>query len=144
MPSVRRFIQRSDEWTRKVNKYRTERLKKELEKKGVETPIDLTTFTYPIFDNIPNKKEIKPKYKVGDMVYVLYNEPHKFSKNANGEDTKQNTKSFRVGDLRLSKKKYKISKVLYYSGNIMYRYMLDGYPSNRKQSASFTENELRN
>jgi len=127
-----------------LNKYRTERLKKELEKKGVETPVDLTTFTYPIFDNIPNKKEIKPKYKVGDMVYVLYNEPHKFSKNANGEETKQNTKSFRVGDLRLSKKKYKISKVLYYSGNIMYRYMLDGYPTNRKQSASFVESELRN
>jgi len=127
-----------------LNKHRTDRLKKQLEKKGSDFPVDLTTFTYPIFDNIPNKKAIKPKYKEGDMVYVLYNEPHKFSRNANGEETKQNTKSFRMGDLRLSKKKYKISKVLYYSGIPMYRYMLDGYPSNRKQSASFTENELRN
>ena len=122
-----------DEVREKLNKYRISR--------GVKLPKDITTYEYPIFDNLEPKIKhvkkgggdvnddiqqytiIKPKYKVGDMVYVLYNEPHKFSKNANGEETKQNTKSFRVGDLRLSKKKYKISKVLYYSGNIMYRYM---------------------
>jgi len=47
------------------------------------------------------------------------------------------------GDLRLSIKKYRISQILYYSGNPAYRYLLDGYPTNRKQSASFTEEELK-
>ena len=144
----------SKAWTQSIdmvreqlNEYRKKRLNKQLAKKGASFPVDLTTFEYPTFDNIiiSNKKakQIQPKYKVGDLVNVLYNEPHKFSLNKYGEAVKQNTKSFRMGDLRLSKKKYAISKVLYYSGNPSYRYLLDGYPANQKQSASFTEQELK-
>ena len=88
-------------------------------------------------------KFVPPKFKVGEMVHVLYNEPRKFNRNQNGENVKQNTKNFRMGDLRLSIKKYKIIQVLYYSGNPAYRFLLDGYPTNRKQTASFTEEELK-
>jgi len=134
-----------------LNKYREKRLNKQMSLKGSKFPVDLQTYEYPVFDNSKISKsgnknkliEIKPKYKVGDLVNVLYNEPYKFSLNKNGEAMKQNTKSFRMGDLRLSKKKYKISKVLYYSGNPPYRYLLDGYPVNSKQSESFTEEELK-
>ena len=48
-----------------------------------------------------------------------------------------------MGDMTLSKQKYRVSNVLYYSGYPSYRYMLDGYPKNKNQSASFTEEELR-
>ena len=48
-----------------------------------------------------------------------------------------------MGDLRLSIKKYKINQVLYYSGYPAYTYLLDGYPTNWRQSASFTEEELK-
>ena len=118
-----------------LNDYRKKRFEKKYEKDG---PIDLTTYKYPFFDS-PKK----PKYKVGDLVSVIYNEPRSFSLNASGENTKQNTKNFRMGDMTLSKKKYRVSNVLYYSGYPSYRYMLDGYPKNKKQSASFTEEELR-
>jgi len=143
------WIQAIDMVRTELNKYRTERLKKQFSKKGESFPVNLQTYEYPVFDNskiINNSKklkELKPKYKVGDLVNVLYNEPYKFSLNKNGEATKQNTKSFRMGDLRLSKKKYKISKVLYYAGNPSYRYLLDGYPVNTRQTASFTEEELK-
>jgi hypothetical protein len=48
-----------------------------------------------------------------------------------------------MGDLRLSIKKYRVSQVLYYSGTPAYRYLLDGYPTNWRQSASFIEEELK-
>ena len=54
-------------------------------------------------------KVINPKYKVGDLVNVLLEEPRTMN------DKKQPTKNFRMGDLRLEKKKRKILKVLYYS-----------------------------
>ncbi len=131
----------------KLNEYRTDRLKKQLGKKGESFPVDLTTYEYPVFDNIKivqkKQKLIRPKFKVGDMVHVLYNEPYKFTRNQNGDNTKQNTKNFRMGDLRLSIKKYRVAQVLYYSGTPAYRYMLEGYPTNWRQSASFTEEELK-
>jgi hypothetical protein len=43
-----------------------------------------------------------------------------------------------MGDLRLEKKKRKIIKVLYYSGNVPYRYLIEGLPN-----ASYTEQELK-
>jgi hypothetical protein len=122
-----------------LNEYRAKRFKAQLEKKGVKYPVDITTYKYPIFDS----KKAKPKYEVGDLVNVMYNEPYKFSRTANGDQVKQNTKTFRMGDLRVSKKKYEIDKVLYYSGTPSFRYLLEGYPTNKKQTASFTEQELK-
>ena len=59
-------------------------------------------------------------------------------------ETKQNTKTFRMGDMRLTEKKYKIIKVLYYSGNPPFRYLLEDYPKkNAPASASFIEQELK-
>jgi hypothetical protein len=143
-----------DEVRGKLNNYRRSR--------GVKLPKDLTTYEYPIFDNvipkIKNKKiktttteggdlkddeeahpteqmkytQIKPKYKVNDLVNVLLEEPQTIL------GKKQPTKTFRMGDLRLEKKKRKILKVLYYSGPNPYRYLIDGLPN-----ASYTERELK-
>jgi hypothetical protein len=76
--------------------------------------------------------QIKPKYKVNDLVNVLLEEPLTIL------GKKQPTKNFRMGDLRLEKKKRKILKVLYYSGPNHYRYLVDGLPG-----ASYTEQELK-
>ena len=126
----------------KLNNYRRSR--------GVKLPKDLTTYEYPIFDNVipkggdlkeedeafptdPNQyTQIKPKYKVGDLVNVLLEEPQTIL------GKKQPTKNFRMGDLRLEKKKRKILKVLYYSGPNHFRYLVDGLPG-----ASYTEQELK-
>ena len=143
-----------DEVRGKLNNYRRSR--------GVKLPKDLTTYEYPIFDNvIPKIKvkkikvkareggdlkddvedhptepmkytQIKPKYKEGDLVNVLLEEPQTIL------GKKQPTKNFRVGDLRLEKKKRKVIKVLYYSGPNHYRYLVDGLPG-----ASYTEQELK-
>ena len=130
-----------------LNDYKRKRLRAKLAKQGSSFPVDLQKFEYPIFDNLKLEdkklKLVQPKYKVGDMVHVLYDEPRKFNRDQQGENAKQNTKNFRMGDLRLSIKKYRVSKVLYYSGTPAYRYLLEGYPTNKKQSASFTEEELK-
>ena len=138
----------------KLNNYRRSR--------GVKLPKDLTTYEYPIFDNVIPKikikkiktttteggdlkddvedyptegekyKQIKPKYKEGDLVNVLLEEPQTIL------GKKQPTKIFRMGDLRIEKRKRKILKVLYYSGPNHYRYLVDGLPG-----ASYTERELK-
>jgi DNA-binding Lrp family transcriptional regulator len=131
-----------DEVREKLNKYRISR--------GVKLPKDITTYEYPIFDNLEPKIKhvkkgggdvnddnqqytiIKPKYKVGDLVNVLLEEPQTIL------GKKQPTKSFRMGDLRLEKKKRKILKVLYYNGPNPYRYLIEGLPN-----ASYTEQELK-
>ena len=113
-----------DEVRGKLNNYRRSR--------GVKIPKDITTHENPIFDNvIPKIKikkfkkggdltediedhpiegekytQIKPKYKVNDLVNVLLEEPQTILVK------KQPTKNFRMGDLRLEKKKRKILKVL--------------------------------
>jgi hypothetical protein len=156
------WVSKIDEVRTLLNEYKTNRLKKQFAKKGIRYPVDLTQHTYPAFDDlVPSKTKIKkegaaaladavqytkikPKYKIGDMVNVLYDEPHKFSRNANGDQTKQNTKAFRMGDMRPTKKKYKIIKVLYYSGNPPFRYLLEDYPKkNAPTSTSFIEQELK-
>ena len=71
-------------------------------------------------------------YKVGDMVNVLLEEPQTIL------GKKQPTKFFRIGDLRLEKRKRKVLKVLYYYGPIPYRYLIEGLPN-----ASYTEHELK-
>ena len=66
------------------------------------------------------------------MVNVLCSEPHAMT------GKKQPSKNFRMGDLRLEKKKRKIKKVLYYSGPVPYRYLIDGL-----NNASYTEQEIK-
>ena len=109
-------------------------------------PTDISEYEYPVFNNAkeivsklkfkeddkPIFKMLKPKYKVGDLVNVLYDEPR---------DTlgkKQNTKNFRMGDTTLERKKRKIVSVLYYNGEVPFRYLVEGI-----SNASFTENELK-
>jgi hypothetical protein len=77
-------------------------------------------------------KTIKPKYKVNDLVNVLLQEP------VNSLGKKHVDKRFRMGDYRLSKKKYKITAVVCYAGTPSYRYLIEGLPN-----ASYTEQELK-
>ena len=148
----------SKAWTHAIDKVR-EVLNKYHRKRGVKLPKDITQYEYPIFDNTVSKikfkiKKIKggdlqedleahptdaqtythtePKFKVGQMVNVLYEEPHTMT------GKKQPTKIFRMGDLRLEKKKRKVLKVLYYSGPNAYRYLIEGLPN-----ASFVESEIK-
>jgi hypothetical protein len=148
---------RSKAWTHAIDEVR-EKLNKYRISRGVKLPKDITTHEYPIFDNLRPKiktikrkggdlkeddindypteeqeyKIINPKYKIGDLVNVLYQEPYAMT------DKKQNTNNFRMGDLRLEKKKRKVIKVLYYSGPNPYRYLIEGLPN-----ASYTEQELK-
>jgi len=103
-----------------------------------ELPSDITTHIYPVFDNAKIDKktkkyiQIKPKYKMGDLVHRKYDEP----RNALGK--KQPTKIFREGDIRLEVKTRAIVNVCYYPGKNNYRYILNGLPN-----ASYTDQELR-
>ena len=155
----------SKAWTHAIDEVR-EKLNEYRRKRGVKIPTDITEYNYPIFDNLElpktkrkkekpmrggdldsdianahidtyptdgkKYKQIKNKYKVGDMVNVLFEEPQTIL------GVKQPTKQFRMGDLRLSKKKYQVLKVLYYSAPNHFRYLLQGLPN-----ASYTERELR-
>jgi len=144
------WVNAIDDVREKLNTYRR--------KRGVNIPDDITTYEYPIFDptveaKITLKKTktkrgdantddhptdgikykmIKAKYKEGDLVNVLFQEPHAMT------GAKQNTPQFRMGDLRLEKKKRKVLKVLYYSGPNPYRYLIEGL-----NGASYTEQELK-
>ena len=140
---------RSKAWTHAIDEVR-EKLNKYRRSRGIKLPKDITTYEYPVFDNLAPKIKtkktgggeinndnqqysiIKPKYKIGDLVNVLYQEPYAMT------DKKQNTNNFRMGDLRLEKKKRKVIKVLYYSGPNPYRYLIEGLPN-----ASYTEQELK-
>jgi hypothetical protein len=66
------------------------------------------------------------------MVNVLLQEP------VTALGGKHVDKRFRMGDYRLSKRKYRISAVLYYAGNPPYRYLLEGLPG-----ASYMDQELK-
>ena len=148
----------SKAWTHAIDEVR-EKLNIYRRKRGVKLPKDITTYEYPIFDNTipkikfkikktkggdlkedieahPTDEQIytqrKPKYKIGDLVNVLYSEPHDMT------NKKQNTKEFRMADLRLEKKKRKITKVLYFSGPVPYRYLVEGL-----DRASYTEQEIK-
>ena len=145
----------SKAWTSSIDVVR-QKLNDYRRKRGVKIPSDITTYEYPIFDPTTEpKKKIKikkggevnfdaiptdgikyimkkPKYKIGDEVNVLYQEPHAM------HGAKQNTKNFRMADLRLEKKKRKILKVLYYSGAQPFRYLVEGL-----NGASYVEAELK-
>lgn len=112
-----------NEWTDIVEKVRTELNKA----RQVELPADWTKADYKDVDI-----SIKPKFKVGDVVYRLLDAP----KNALGHD--QNTKAFRSGDIRWDvKQPRKITQVMPYSGPVPYRYMIEGI-----ENASFTDKQL--
>ena len=112
-----------NQWTDIISTVRTE-LNKIRDKK---LPKNWVAHKYKQFDT-----NTKPKYKVGDVVYRQLDAP----KNALGHA--QPTKNFRMGDYRFDvKEPKKITQVLYYSGAIPYRYMLEGIPN-----ASYTEAQL--
>ena len=128
------------EWTDKLNLIRTKL--NYLRKKKL--PDDIFTHIYPLFnafkkiETIKKNKntetqyeEIKPKYKVGDLVYVVLETPE----NALGNKMKG---LFRNGDYRLTKEPHKITKVLYYHGAPYYRYLVNTF-----NGVSYQEQELK-
>ena len=107
-------------------------------------PDDIYTHLYPHWDPTEEiisarylkkpttlYKLIQPKYKIGDLVYVVLESPE----NAIGEKQKG---LFRNGDYTLSKEPRKITKILYYSSKPYYRYLVYGYPN-----VSYQEDELK-
>jgi hypothetical protein len=80
---------------------------------------------------IPNV-DIEPKYKIGDIVYRIADEP------LDALGKKQPTKNFRMGDYRWDLTPRKIVKILRYSGNVQIRYMLD-----RLKNVSYAEWEVK-
>ena len=79
------------------------------------------------------KEFIRPKYKVGDLVYVLLDHP----KNALGKN--QSSGQFRMGDVRITSERHEITEIVYMNGKgPVHRYILDGF-----RHVSFAESELR-
>lgn len=102
-------------------------VRKDLNKyRKINLPKDWKTRSYSIFDT-----KTEPKFKVGDIVHRALDVPR------NALDNEQNTKSFRVGDYRWAKAPNKIVKILYFSGKVPYRYLLNGM-----NNVSYTENQL--
>jgi hypothetical protein len=75
---------------------------------------------------------VKAKYKVGDLVYHILEQPE----NALGQ--KQPTTNFRMGDYRWNRVPTKIVKVLFYPEPVPVRYVLNGKPN-----VSYAEYELK-
>ena len=125
------------EWTDKVDFIRTKL--NEIRKKKL--PDNIFTYIYPTWNaekivKIKKNKKveyelIKPKYKVGDLVYVALETPE----NALGQKMKG---LFRNGDYRLTKEPHKITKVLYYHGPPYYRYLVNTF-----NGVSYQEAELK-
>ena len=131
------------EWTDKLDLIRTKL--NEIRKKKL--PDNIFTYVYPYWNaykeiqsNYVKKKqepseqkyeEIKPKYKVNDLVYVVLETP---------EDALGNKQKglFRNGDYRLTKEPHKILKVLYYHGAPYFRYIVNGF-----DGVSYQEAELK-
>ena len=89
-------------------------------------PEDIVKYNYKFPDT-----DKKPKFKVGDIVYRQLDYPEDALGN------KQPTEKFREGDYRYSRVPKKIVKLLYYTGDVPYRYMLEGIPN-----ASFKASQL--
>lgn len=128
------------EWLKAVPVIRTNL--NEIRKKKL--PDNIYTHLYPEWDatelisttstkkkSEPVYKIIEPKYKKGDLVYVILETPE----NALGEKQKG---LFRNGDYRLSTEPRKITKILYFSGKPYYRYLVNGY-----DGVSYQEDELK-
>ena len=80
------------------------------------------------------KEFIRPKYKVGQLVYVLLDHP----KNALGKN--QSSGQFRMGDVRITSERHEITEIVYMNGNKgpVHRYIVEGF-----RHVSFSESELR-
>ena len=89
-------------------------------------PKDIYNYKYPIFNTKHSNK-----YNVGDIVYRRLDVPQ------NALGIQENTTRFRTGDMRWDMIPHRAIKVLYYSGKVPYRYMLDKFPN-----VSFTEKQL--
>jgi len=106
----------------KINKIRTK-----------ELPDDWTRFDYPAISTRSHDKISKTmpqKFKVGDIVHVALDSPQDINGN-------KLSGSFREGDMRWDSKPRKITRVLMYSGNNLYRYMVSDITN-----ASYTDDEL--
>lgn len=113
------------EWTDVINKVRTEL--NEVRKKDIS---DVNVFTDK--GNVPSYIDTQPKFKVDDLVYRKLDAPM----DALGHY--QDTKQFREGDYRWDHKNpRRIKMVLYYTGNVLYRYLISGLPN-----VSYAETEL--
>ena len=101
-----------------------------------KVPNDINSYVYPSFTSIVKvgrkEKNVEPKFEVGDMVFYKSEVPLTIL------GVKQNTKNFREGDRRWNIEAKKIVKIFYYSGKVLYRYLLEGI-----KNVSYTENELR-
>ena len=79
------------------------------------------------------KELIRPKFRVGQMVYVLLKTP----KNILGKN--QSSSNFRAGDMTVNPERKEITEVLMMQGKgPLYRYLVDGY-----KHVSFSESQLR-
>lgn len=107
-----------------------EKLNKVREK---ELPDDYTRFDYPTVTTRTNDglgRIIKQKYDVNDKVHVMLDVPTDINSN-------KLSGKFRTGDLRFDPKPRKVTQVLLYSGNNLYRYMVEGITN-----ASYSDDEM--
>lgn len=111
-----------NEWTDIIDEVRT-KLNKIRMKKILNDPVK-EKYNIPDFER-------EPKYKVGDVVLRLLDYPEDALGN------RQPTAQFREGDYRWSRVPKKIVQVLYYTGKVPYRYMLEGF-----KNVSFAEHQL--
>lgn len=103
-----------NEWTDVLNIIRIELNK--IRKKA--TPEDIVKYNY----KFPTSTK-DPVFKVGDIVYRQLDYPEDALGNL------QPTEFFREGDYRYSRIPKKIVNVLYYTGDVPYRYMLEQIPN---------------
>ena len=77
----------------------------------------------PFTDVYPSPDVVESKFKVGDIVYRIADEP------LDALGRKQPTKNFRMGDYRWDLTPRKIVRVLRYSGKNPIRYLLENLPN---------------
>lgn len=117
----------SKAWVKHVPMVREELNKIRIKK----LPKNHTTFVYPAISLVDKKgNKIKQEFKINDLVHVLLDTP---------EDALGNkqTGKMRTGDYRYDRKARKIVNVLYYTGDVTYRYMVEGITN-----ASYSGGEL--
>ena len=86
----------------------------------------------PFTDIYPSPDVVESKFKVGDIVYRIADEP------LDALGNKQPTKAFRTGDYRWDLTPRRIVRVLRYSGKVPIRYLLHTLPN-----VSYAEWELK-
>jgi hypothetical protein len=121
----------SKAWVKHLPKIR----KKLNELRVKELPDDFTEFDYPTISTRTNgngklAKIIPQKYKIGDYVHIKLDVPT----DVNG---KKLSGKFREGDLRYDSKPRKVTRVLYYSGNVLHRYLVEGITN-----ASYSDDQM--